>query len=112
MSFESELTQVFHKVVLKKIAEGSWIDIDYVNRVKLDKSIFAELVASIDMERVKTLLVEKIEDKLADKIFNSLASEVGNDTKSIMCNTELREDFRVFLRNKMKAAAKGLRDAE
>ncbi len=67
-----------------------------------------EVYQSVDMVRVGEILKVKIEQKVADAILNNLATEVATDVKKIMSNTELREDCRAVIRDKIRQASKGL----
>lgn len=105
MTFTKDLQAAIQKKVLKVIGEGSWLSIDYNDRVNVPVAMLQECYEAIDMERVKARLVDRLEDKLADKIFNNLATEIATDVKSIMSNTELREQCRGILRDHMKSSA-------
>jgi DNA-binding transcriptional regulator/RsmH inhibitor MraZ len=88
--------------ILKGIAKTDLISIDYANRINLPKDLINEVYKKIDIEKIKAKLVERLEDEMAEKIVNKMITEFANDVKQIMCNKELREDLRFYMRDKIK----------
>ena len=60
------------------------------------------VLPSYDIEKVKERIISRLEEEMADKIVNKIVTEFSNDIKQIMCNRELREDLRYYMRTKIE----------
>jgi hypothetical protein len=105
---EQQLMAVVERVLLKKVADGTWLGMPYgsTSGVSVSREFLAGLYSRLDMDRISTLVTHKVEERIADKIFNQLATELSNDTKSIMCDAKAREAFREVIRTRIQAVAK------
>lgn len=97
-SFEEHVHQLAEQAVFNLLKNGSWLDIDYKSRIKIEEGYLQDLYASVRKEKIKERLRERIEEHIADKLFNALATEMANDVKQILSNRELREEARSFIR--------------
>ena len=75
---------------------------NYDNRYEVPYEVLKECYEKIDIEKVKERIISRLEDEMADKIVNKIVTEFSNDIKQIMCNRELREDLRYYMRTKIK----------
>lgn len=91
--------------LVKKLSEGSWINIGYGD-VKIGTESLKEIYRCINMEEVKKRCVAKLEDHLADKIVVSMLTEFNNDVKSIMSNNTLRQELRDLIRDNIRDSIK------
>jgi len=103
---ETSLRNAAERSIMKIIADGSWINPDYNNRVKLPADFMADVWKLVDREKVKKFLAEKIEEQLADRIVNAIAAELATDIKQILSVTERREAIRALAREHMTAIMK------
>lgn len=104
--FAKQVADAAQKSLLDIVRGGKWLMVDYGQRVNVPQSALKKLYESIDMNRVLEKAREEIEDKVAAGMVASLVTEIGNDVKQIMCNTELREELRGIIRDRIRAAAK------
>lgn len=105
-NIEDSLRTAAEHAIMKIIADGSWIQPDYNNRVKLPADFMADVWRLVDQEKVKRLLAENIEAQLADRIVNAIAAELATDIKQILSVTERREAIRALAREHMTAIMK------
>lgn len=105
MSFENEINEAIKSCVIKFIATGEWLKLNYDQRISVDQKLLRDVMSSIDMANVIEIVKGDVERRIADSIMNSMATEIANDTKRIMSNTELREDLRSVIRSKIREAA-------
>ncbi len=108
MTFDEQLQQAMQDSLLKLIRSGEWCKLDYSAKVPLDAAFIRRLQASVDMEKVLTRVAEHVEGRIADAIFNAMATEINSDVKKILSNTELREDIRAVVREKIRAVRMAL----
>ena len=106
--FAEQVVQAAEESILKTLKSGEWLRINYAEKVTVTSEQLREVYQSIDMSKVAEILKAKLEQRLADTLFNALATEVATDVKKIMGNTELREDCRAVIRDKIRQAARGL----
>lgn len=101
--FAQDLLQRIQSNVLAQVSKAELINVGY-NSTKIDlpKDMLKECYENIDTNKIKQLIIKRLEEEVADKIVNKLITEYSNDVKQIMSNTELREDLRGILRNKIK----------
>lgn len=107
-NFAEQVQQAAEESIIKALKSGEWLRINYANKVAVTTDQLREVYQGIDMSRVAEILKAKLEQRLADTLFNNLATEVATDVKKIMSNTELREDCRAVIRDKIRQAAEGL----
>jgi hypothetical protein len=108
MSFAEQVQQAAEESIVKMLKSGEWLRVGYGDRMTVTPGQLREVYQAVDMSRVGEILKVKIEQKVADAIFNNLATEVATDVKKIMSNSELREDCRAVIRDKIRQAARGL----
>ena len=107
-SFGDQLTQAIQNSLIDFIKKNDWFKLDYNQRLSLDSAMLRKVHESVDMDSVMGRVKDAIESRLADSIMNSMATEIANDTKSIMCNKELREDIRSVIRAKIRQCASAI----
>ncbi len=107
--FAEQVQQAAEESIVKALKSGEWLRINYGNKVAVTSEQLREVYQGVDMVKVAGILKAKIEKRVADSIFNNLATEVATDVKKIMSNTELREDCRAVIRDKIRQAAEGLK---
>lgn len=108
MNFAEQVRRAAEESIVKTLKSGDWLKVGFGDRMTVTPGNLREVYQSVDMVRVGEILKVKIEQKVADAIFNNLATEVATDVKKIMSNTELREDCRAVIRDKIRQASKGL----
>jgi hypothetical protein len=106
--FAEQVQEAAQQSVVSTLKSGEWLSLNYANKVAVTSEQLREVYQSIDMSKVAEILKAKLEHRLADTLFNALATEVATDVKKIMGNTELREDCRAVIRDKIRQAARGL----
>jgi hypothetical protein len=106
--FAEQMQQAAEESIVNALRSGEWLKLNYANKVDVTSGQLREVYQSIDMSRVIGILKDKLEKRIADTLFNAFATEVATDVKKIMANTELREDCRAVIRDKIRQAAKGL----
>lgn len=107
-SFALRLIQAAEDSLVKLLAAGEWIKIDYQNKVSVGQAVLEGVFRSLNWGRIQERVIAKVEDRVADTILNSMATEIATDVKKIMSNTELREELRGYLRERMKAGIHAL----
>lgn len=100
--FEEKFNDIIQKKIISEISKQDFIKINYDNRYEIPYEILKEVYERIDIEKVKERMVSRLEEEMADKIVNKMITEYSNDIKQIMCNRELREDLRFYMRSKIK----------
>lgn len=108
MTFDEQLKQSMEDSILKLIRSGDWCKLDYNARVNLDAAFLRKVQSSVNMEDVLARVQAHVEDHIANSIYNAMATEIATDVKKIMSNTELREDIRAIIREKIRTAAAAL----
>ena len=108
MNFAEQVRRAAEESIVKTLKSGDWLKVGFGDRMTVTPGNLREVYQSVDMVRVGEIPKVKIEQKVADAIFNNLATEVATDVKKIMSNTELREDCRAVIRDKIRQASKGL----
>ena len=110
--FEMDVMQAIRKSLVEAITKGNWVQIPYESRPTIPASRLRSIYEQIDFVRVQAMCIERVEEMVADKIIHSLATEVATDVKKIMCNTELREDLRAILRDKIRKGVEAIKKGE
>ena len=100
--FENAVKAAAEKAVLKIITEGSWVQPDYANRVRLPKDFMVDVWKMVDTEKIKQHLAARLESELADRLVNHMAAEIATDVKQILSVTERREALRSIAREHME----------
>lgn len=98
IKFEDELRQIAEGAILKIISEGSWIQPDYNNRIKVPADFMNEVWALVDKDAIKKQFAKRIESELADRLVNHIAAEMATDIKQILSVQERREAVRSIAR--------------
>jgi hypothetical protein len=106
--FAEQVQQAAEESIVNSLKSGEWLRINYANMMAVTSEQLREVYQGVDMSKVAEILKAKIEKKIADALFNALATEIATDVKKIMSNTELREDCRAVIRDKIRQAAEGL----
>lgn len=109
MTFDEQLKQAMEDSLLKLIRSGEWCRLDYSARYKLDAAFIRQVQASVDMDNVLARVRSHVEDHIANSIYNAMATEIATDIKKIMSNTELREDIRAVIREKIRTVSEALK---
>lgn len=107
--FEMDVMRAIRKSMIDSITKGDWVHVSHVGRPTIPASRLKSIYEQIDWVRVQAICIEEVEEMLAQKIIHSMATEVSTDVKKIMSNTELREDLRATLRDKIR---KGMANIE
>lgn len=102
VNFEEKFNDLIQKKIINDISKHDLIKISYDNRYEVPHEILKECYEKIDIEKVKEKIISRLEEEMADKIVNKMVTEFSNDIKQIMCNRELREDLRYYMRTKIK----------
>lgn len=106
-TLEEKLQEVVEKSIIEKVSRGHWLTVR-TGRLEMDDKFLKEVYDSVDMDKVLKICVDKLETKLADKILNNMATELATDVKSILSDTQLREEVRFYLRKNIKEKAEKL----
>jgi hypothetical protein len=101
--FADAVRAAAERSVIKLLADGSWLQPDYNNRVKVPATFMDEVWRLVDKDRVKRCLAERIEQELADRIVNAMAAEMATDIKQILSVKERREALRAVAREHLDA---------
>ena len=104
-NFEEKLLDMLQKKILSDISKQELISVKYDDRIQIPKNLLTEVYMSLDIETIKEKLKERLEEEMADKIANKMITEYSNDIKQIMCNRELREELRSYMRGKIRKIA-------
>ena len=107
-NFVEQMQRAAEESIIKSLKTGEWLKVTYGERMTVSPEQIREVYQGVDMVKVAGILKAKIEQKIADALFNNLATEIATDVKKIMSNTELREDCRAVIRDKIRQAAEGL----
>ena len=102
VNFEEKSNDLIQKKIINDISKQDLIKINYDNRYEVPYEILKECYGKIDIEKVKEKIISRLEEEMAAKIVNKMITEFSNDIKQIMCNRELREDLRYYMRTKIK----------
>lgn len=102
VNFEERFNDLIQKKIINDISKQDLIKINYDNRYEVPYEVLKECYEKIDIEKVKEKIISRLEEEMADKIVNKMVTEFSNDIKQIMCNRELREDLRYYMRTKIK----------
>jgi hypothetical protein len=87
--------------IVKAIRSGEPFNIPYQAKISVSDQI-AAAYKQIDFTRVQAQIVQCLEEELARKVVNKVITEMGTDIKKLMCNAEIRDDFRYLLRKGME----------
>ena len=102
VNFEEKFNDLIQKKIINDISKQDFIKINYDNRCEVPYEVLKECYEKIDIEKVKEKIISRLEEEMADKIVNKMVTEFSNDIKQIMCNRELREDLRYYMRTKIE----------
>lgn len=102
VNFEEKFNDLIQKKIINDISKQDFIKINYDDRYKVPYEVLKECYEKIDIEKVKERIISRLEEEMADKIVNKMVTEFSNDIKQIMCNRELREDLRYYMRTKIE----------
>ena len=91
------LQQAVENALIGIIRSGDAFKLPYENRIDLGSDL-EKAYKLIDYEKVYTKVTSLLEEEIAKKIVNKIVTEMGNDMKKLMSNTEIREDFKYFMR--------------
>ena len=100
---ENALRTAAEKAILKIISDGSWIQPDYNNRVRLPADFMGDVWKLVNRDKVKRALADRIEEQLAERMVNAMAAELATDIKQILSVSERREALRALAREHMEA---------
>lgn len=101
VNFEEKFNDLIQKKIINDISRQDLIKINYDNRYEVPYEVLKECYEKIDIEKVKEKITSRLEEEM-DKIVNKIITEFSNDIKQIMCNRELREDLRYYMRTKIE----------
>lgn len=104
-NFEEKLLDMLQKKILSDISKQELISVKYDDRIPVPENLLTEVYMSLDISVIKKKLKERLEEEMADKIANKMITEYSNDIKQIMCNRELREELRSYMRGKIRKIA-------
>ena len=104
-NFEEKLLDMLQKKILSDISKQELISVKYDDRIPVPENLLTEVYMSLDIAVIKKKLKERLEEEMADKIANKMITEHSNDIKQIMCNRELREELRSYMRGKIRKIA-------
>lgn len=104
-NFEEKLLDMLQKKILSDISKQELISVKYDDKIPIPENLLTEVYMSLDIEVIKKKLKERLEEEMADKIANKMITEYSNDIKQIMCNRELREELRSYMRGKIRKIA-------
>ena len=85
-NFEEKLLDMLQKKILSDISKQELISVKYDDRIPVPENLLTEVYMSLD-------------------IANKMITEYSNDIKQIMCNRELREELRSYMRGKIRKIA-------
>ena len=102
VNLEEKFNDLIQKKIINDISKQDFIKINYDNRYEVPYEVLKECYEKIDIEKVKEKIISRLEEEMADKIVNKMVTEFSNDIKQIMCNRELREDLRYYMRTKIE----------
>lgn len=111
-SLEHVIIRAMTDSVVNRLADGSWLNFNYKNKVDIGAPWLREMFAAVDMEEVKRRVNEGLVQKVADYILANMATEIKTDLKKILADVELREEVRVVIRQQIRVAAHALREEE
>jgi len=94
---EAKILQAIENGLIKQIQSGEAFKMSYVERIDITEDL-VKIFKKIDYNVVFAKVKENLEEEIARKIVNKVVTELGNDMKKIMCNAEIREDFKYFMR--------------
>lgn len=95
---ESErIMDAMEQGIVKAIHNGDLFKIPYDQKIDVSKEM-RRAYEKIDYARLEIKIIEALEEELARKIVNKVVTEMGTDIKKLMCNPNIRDDFRFMLR--------------
>lgn len=104
---ESKLKSLMEKAIVKMVSDGSFIQPDYANRVKLPADFMSDVWALVDADKVKKQMAKRLEEELASRIVNRIAAELATDMKKILSVQERREALRAVARENIERICGG-----
>ena len=105
VNFEEKLLDMLQKKILSDISKQELISVKYDDKIPVPENLLTEVYMSLDIKTIKEKLKERLEEEMADKIANKMITEYSNDIKQIICNRELREELRSYMRGKIRKIA-------
>ena len=91
------LMEALERGMLKSIQSGEVFKIPYDDKIDMSKEL-RQAYSNIDFAKVYAKITELLEEELARKVVSKIITEMGTDIKNLMCNNEIREDFKYLLR--------------
>lgn len=107
-----DIQNAVYQSLVKKIASGDWLTIDYSNKISLPKILLQQIYDNLDKQRVMDKVKEGLEELIAKTIVNNMATEMNTDVKSILCNKVLRQELRDTLMIKIKSQVSELTEKD
>ena len=101
-TFDEQLMQLIKKNIVKQLSNVEFLKVDYSDRISLPSDFLQQAYRLIDKEKIMIKVVDRLEEELANTMVNKVMTEYKNDIKDIMCNRELRNDLKYFLRRKIE----------
>lgn len=105
------ITRALEHSLIKTISKGECFKIEYHDRIDLSKEL-KEVYKNIDYNKVHTKIKELLEEELAKKIVNKIVTEMGTDIKKLMCNNDIREDFKYLMRKGVESIMEKVKEEE
>jgi len=103
------IEQALEVGLIKQIQSGDVFKLGY--DAKIDASAeLKQAYKNINYLKVYARITELLEEELAVKIVNKIISEMGNDIKALMCNNEIREDFKFLMRKGVEAIMENVKE--
>jgi len=98
MNIEHEIQEAATKAVLSYLKQGSWLQPDFTNRLKIPQAWIEHAWTLVDSAHVQRQIALLIEQELAQRIVNHMAAEIATDIKQILSVRERREAIRSLVR--------------
>jgi len=103
-TFEDRMVEAAQESIIKLLESGDWLKVSWDDKLKISATELRAIFNKVDMNRVHERVLAKVEERIANAIIENMATEIGTDVKKIFCNTELREDLRSIIREKIRAS--------
>jgi hypothetical protein len=98
------MVEAAQESIIKLLESGDWLKVSWDDKLKISATELRAIFNKVDMNRVHERVLAKVEERIANAIIENMATEIGTDVKKIFCNTELREDLRSIIREKIRAS--------
>jgi hypothetical protein len=96
------IEQALEVGLIKQIQSGDVFKLGYDSKIDASAEL-KQAYKNIDFQKVYARITELLEEELAQKIVNKIITEMGTDIKALMCNNEIREDFKYLMRKGVEA---------